>query len=133
MVAGGTDNGDPVIVSINEDFRDPASREGLVTRISARFMGGHMLQSPENRQRFEDAVESFLAGDGGVFVALLLPVSGNRHRIACRLTRSSKAFVRSACMTIRSGPSIRVGFQTKTSLAQAIPDAFKLGRIGYSR
>jgi hypothetical protein len=36
-------------------------------------------------------------------------------RIACRLTRSSKAFVRSACMTIRSGPSIRVGFQTKTS------------------
>jgi hypothetical protein len=77
MVAGGTDNGDPVIV-INEDFRDPASREGLVTRISARFMGGHMLQSPENRQRFEDTGESFLAGDGGLFVALLLPVSGNR-------------------------------------------------------
>ncbi len=68
-IAAGTDNGDPVIVSINEDFRDRAARVGLTTRISARFLGGYMLQSVSNRAAFEDSVQPFLDQHGGVLVA----------------------------------------------------------------
>jgi hypothetical protein len=68
-IGGGTDNGDPVIVSINDEYRDPGSRAGLPTRISFRFMGGYMLQSIENRSAFEDSLEPFLQSHGGVLVA----------------------------------------------------------------
>jgi hypothetical protein len=82
IVASGTDNGDPVIVSITDDFREPASREGRATRVSVRFMGGYMLQSAENREAFEDAMAPFLAEHGGVLVAGITrtqPVSYTFH------------------------------------------------------
>jgi hypothetical protein len=81
-IAAGTDNGDPVIVSINEKFRDPAARAGLTTRISARFLGGYMLQSVSNRATFEDSVQPFLDRHGGVLVAGITrtkPVSYTFH------------------------------------------------------
>jgi hypothetical protein len=68
-------------------------RAGLTTRISARFLGGYMLQSVSNRAAFEDSVQAFLADE-------LAGVDGN-HRVA----RQSRLSV-----VLRSGDRRRVRF-----------------------
>jgi hypothetical protein len=68
-IAQGDDNGDPIIVTINDNFRDNAQRGGRDTSISVRFLGPHMLKSVENRTIFEDHLISALAPYDGVIVA----------------------------------------------------------------
>ncbi|MHB8231036.1 MAG: hypothetical protein ACYDG0_09690 [Vulcanimicrobiaceae bacterium] len=68
-VGMGSDNGDPIVVTINDDYRDPAKRGGLTTRLSIRFLGNHMLQSIENRASFEESLEPLLRTHDGVLVA----------------------------------------------------------------
>ena len=68
-VATGRDNGDAVIVSIDDDFRDPTRRAGRDTRVSVRFLGPYMLKSAENRTAFEDSFVPTLESRSGVLVA----------------------------------------------------------------
>jgi hypothetical protein len=68
-VATGNDNGEIVIVTIDDDFRDVSMRAGLSTRISMRFLGNYMMQSIENRTRFESSIQPFLDEHGGSIVA----------------------------------------------------------------
>ena len=68
-VAQGRDNGDVVIVSIDDEFRDATRRGGRDTRVSVRFLGPHMLKSAENRAAFEERFVPALGNRGGVLVA----------------------------------------------------------------
>jgi hypothetical protein len=68
-VAKGGDNGAPVIVSIDEQYRDLGSRAGRDTCIAIRVLGPAMLQSVENRTAFAQSLEPFLRQCDGVLVA----------------------------------------------------------------
>jgi hypothetical protein len=68
-IAKGQDNGDTVIVVIDEEFRDPTRRRGRDTRVSVRFLGPHMLTAVEYRSAFEDKFCPVLERHGGVLVA----------------------------------------------------------------
>lgn len=85
-VSTGFDRGDPVISTINEDFRDPRARADLRTRVSIRFLGNYMLQTQEHRDAFEDSLEPFLKANDASLVAGITrtqPVSYTYH-IYCR-------------------------------------------------
>jgi hypothetical protein len=68
-VGTGTDQGAPIIVSIDARYRDPRTRAGRSTCIAIRFLGGYMLRSVENRTAFEESFEPVLKKYGGVLVA----------------------------------------------------------------
>lgn len=68
-VARGLENGDTVIVTIDNDFRALARRGGRDTRVSVRFLGPHMLKTVENRNTFEERFIPLLDAYGGVLVA----------------------------------------------------------------
>lgn len=68
-VAQGTDNGDPVVILIDEEYRDTANRTGRSTRLSIRVLGNYMLKSAENRTKFEDSLQPFLDAFNGAIVA----------------------------------------------------------------
>jgi hypothetical protein len=69
LVGQGQDNGDMIIVSMDDGFRDPSRRGGRDARVSVRFLGPHMLEAAENRAAFEDRFIPALEGHDGVFVA----------------------------------------------------------------
>jgi hypothetical protein len=68
-IAAGIDNGDPVVISTNDDYLEPQSRAGRPTLVSICFQGPFMLTSMENRDKFEKSLEGFLRIHGGVIVA----------------------------------------------------------------
>lgn len=71
-IATCIEDGHPIIVKIDETYRDPGERRDLRTRISIRFLGNQMLQSEEGRAAFETlTLEPFLAASDGVEVATI--------------------------------------------------------------
>jgi hypothetical protein len=64
----GDDGSHKFVVRIDEHYRRPEARGQRQNRVSVRFLGGYMLQSPDNREEFEAPFIEFLKGIEGVFV-----------------------------------------------------------------